>query len=57
MPERRLTWTRLVVQISPQEREQLERMLKTGLWGFTLEETAERLLAEGLLRRWEARRG
>jgi len=45
MPERE----RLTIELSPQEERALQRLLETGLYGHSLQDVAERLIASRLL--------
>jgi hypothetical protein len=43
-------WGAIAVRTSPQIRVVLQRLTNTGLYGFTIEDTAERILTEELRR-------
>lgn len=48
--KKRRRWPRLTLKTTPQVIETLDTLLRTGLFGFTLEDVAERLLCRELLR-------
>ena len=50
-PENKLESVELRISTNPRLREQLERLVVTGLYGKNITEAAERLIAQGL-ERW-----